>query len=262
MCDTKTVLLCVESTPHPTECVPLAPLCHPLWLPQHPDKDSASGGQQQQLRARVRDYRRPQDESVILVLVKAADDLSLADDTKPDAVEGQQQQPGSSADGASQDQQQQQQQAKQAKGGQTAAARGKRAALGGDYDGPEAPDLVVSGIPKLPPNTIAPPSPRLLEQQQQQVGGWGRQGPDGADGQGGQQQQGLMQQGSGGMGQQQQQQQGLMHRRSSNASAGLAGLADEEGDDQEQGGGAAVNSSQQGGCASVCGCVCGGVQTE
>jgi hypothetical protein len=212
-----------------------------MCLLQHPDKDSSSSQACSAAhKPRGRDYKRFQDESVILVLVKAAEDLTL-DGT------------GAAADkqlgGTAADQQQQQQQKQSRdKGGQGPV---RRVAPGGDYDGPDAPDVLVSGIPKLPPNTIAPPSPVAHEQ----AGGWGRQGGEqGGDGPRQQQQQqqggaGLMQQGSGGMNQQQQQLM-AMHRRSSNASAGLAGLADDDDDaDADVGGSALVpvdNSRQQG----------------
>jgi hypothetical protein len=210
-----------------------------VFVPQHPDKDTSSNQAFSAAhKPRGRDYKRFQDEDVILVLVKAAEDLSL-DGTAAAAADGQ---PGS--DAADQQQQKQQKQSKD-KGVQGPV---RRLAPGGDYDGPDAPDVMVSGIPKLPPNTFAPPSPVAHEQ----AGGWARQGGgQGGDGPGQQQQQqqqggGLMQQGFGGMNQQQQQLM-AMHRRSSNASAGLAGLADDG--DGDMGGSALVpvdNSRQQG----------------
>jgi hypothetical protein len=176
---------------------------------------------------RGRDYKRQQDDSVILVLVKAAEELTLDADPAADGAIA-----AAAADSDQPQQQQQQQKGKSAVG----KASGKKPAIGGDYDGPDAAETIISGIPKLPPNTVAPPSPAREQQ-------WGRQG---AEGSAGVQQQGgggMMQQGSGMMGQQQQQQLALMHRRSSNASAGLAGLADEE----EAGDvGQPVNNSQPG----------------
>jgi hypothetical protein len=176
---------------------------------------------------RGRDYKRQQDDSVILVLVKAAEELSLDADPAAD---------GAIAAAGAADPDQQQPQSQQQKGKTAGKGTGKKPAIGGDYDGPDAADTIISGIPKLPPNTVAPPSPAHEQQ-------WGRQGGEGSTGvqqQGGG---GLMQQGSGMMGQQQQQQLSLMHRRSSNASAGLAGLAD----DEEAGDvGQPVNNSQPG----------------
>lgn len=183
-------------------------------------------------RMRGRDYKRQQDDSVILVLVKAAEELTLDADPAAAAADG----AIAAAGAADTDQQQpQSQQQQQQQKGKTAAGKGtgKKPAIGGDYDGPDAADTIISGIPKLPPNTVAPPSPAREQQ-------WGRQGGEGSAGVQQQGFGGMMQQGSGMMGQQQQQL-ALMHRRSSNASAGLAGLADEE-----EAGGQPINNSQPG----------------
>jgi hypothetical protein len=219
-------------------------------LLQHPDKDTNTNNQAFSAahKPRGRDYKRFQDEDVILVLVKAAEDLSL-DGTAAAAAAADGQPGGDAAD------QQQQQQQKQSKDKGVKGPPVRRFAPGGDYDGPDAPDVLVSGIPKLPPNTFAPPSPVAHEQ----AGGWARQGGgQGGDGPGQQQQQqqqggGLMQHGSGGMNQQQQHLM-LMHRCSSNASAGLAGLVD-DADDADMGGSALVpvdNSRQQGEGGGMC----------
>jgi hypothetical protein len=123
--------------------------CYRLLLLQHPNKDVPSGvqPQQQQLgaRARGREYKRHADLTVVLTLVNscapAKPDAKEGDtDSKPDA--------DAAADEAGGEQQQQQQQ-----------PVGTQQPLGGDYDGPEAVELQLSGIPQLPPDTVGPPSP-------------------------------------------------------------------------------------------------------
>jgi hypothetical protein len=85
------------------------------------------------------------DLTVVLTLVDsctpAKPDAKDGDtDSKPDA--------DAAADEAGEQQQQQQQQ-----------PVGTQQPLGGDYDGPEAVELQLSGIPQLPPDTVGPPSP-------------------------------------------------------------------------------------------------------
>lgn len=91
---------------------------------QHPNKDTPSNNsnspQQFLPRARGREYKRVADVSVVLTLVTA--------------VEGHQPEVGSS--------------------------RRDKGSVGGEYDGPIAGDIAVSGVPDLPPHTVGPDSPR------------------------------------------------------------------------------------------------------
>jgi hypothetical protein len=111
--------------------------------------------QQQQVvpRARGREYKRHADLSVVLTLVDSCGAAAAAA-AKPSSSAKDSDADGDAAAAAAADeteqQQQQQQQQQQPDSNQP---------LGGDYDGPEAVELQLSGIPDLPPDTIGPPSP-------------------------------------------------------------------------------------------------------
>lgn len=195
-------------------------------------------------RMRGRDYKRQQDEGVILVLLAATQGLSLEG---PDTAAGEEGAAAgvNAAGGGDQP------------GGVSGQVKAKAQQKlwcvgGGDYDGPDAVDLVISGLPKLPPNTIAPHSPSSQhDHHMAQQEGWEGQGqggmmqqlPPGSPSQ--QQSGGLRQQGSMSMAHQQQQHQQLaLHRRSSTTSAGLAGLEEDEGVEGGGGGGPAGGTQQ------------------
>jgi hypothetical protein len=107
--------------------------------------------QQQQVvpRARGREYKRHADPSVVLTLVNscgpaAAKSTTAAKDADADTDDKTADEAAAAGDKESGEQQQQ---------------PGSSQPLGGDYDGPEAVELQLSGIPDLPPDTVGPPSP-------------------------------------------------------------------------------------------------------
>eukprot|EP00775_Hariotina_reticulata_P005207 gene5207-5445_t len=125
----------------------------------HPNSDGAaavaSQHQHTAMRSRGREYKRTPDESVIITLLQADAANNSAEQHQDDAANSRSGADGTgpadakpSTSAAKQQQQQKQQQ------------RG----YGGDYDGPLAFDMQLSGIPNLPPDTIAPLSPKASQQ--------------------------------------------------------------------------------------------------
>ncbi|KAF6255412.1 hypothetical protein COO60DRAFT_1641514 [Scenedesmus sp. NREL 46B-D3] len=204
-----------------------------MWRQQRPNKDEASGVQPQQQqvvpRARGREYKRHPDPSVVLTLVSswppptphtaaAAGDAPLdKDGDAADAPHESAAAAGDAADAGGQQQQQQQQ-------------PGGGPALGGDYDGPEAAELQLSGIPQLPPDTVGPPSPTP-----------GMMPDDGAANASidGAASEGLSGAGSGAM-QQQGGQPALLQQQSTRSSSEAAGLEPPDGQEAAVAGGSAL----------------------